>query len=135
MRILGLDYGSARIGVALGDDETRVATPWKVLANEEIEDVLLRLHELIAREGVERIVVGVPRPLADQSRETDQAREIRAFIKRLKADGFDAVEEDETLTSKVAAQQAREQGIKGKRDDLAAAAILQTYLDKHGLPS
>ncbi len=129
MRLLGLDYGSARIGVALGDDVTKVATPWKVIANEDLEDVLLRLHELAAREGAERIVVGIPRPLADQARETAQAKEIRQFIQRLKLDGFDVVEQNETLSSKVAADQVKEMDGRGKRDDLAAAAILQAYLD------
>ncbi len=133
MRILGLDYGSARIGVALGDDVTRVATPWNVIVNEDMEDVLLRLHELTAREGVERIVVGIPRPLADQQRETDQAKEIKTFIGKLKMDGFDVLEQNETLSSKVAADQVKEMGGRGKRDDLAAAAILQSYLD--GLPA
>ena len=133
MRILGLDYGSARIGVALGDDVTRVATPWNVIVNEDIEDVLLRLHELTARESVEKIVVGIPRPLSDQQRETDQAKEIKTFIGKLKMDGFDVLEQNETLSSKVAADQVKEMGGRGKRDDLAAAAILQSYLD--GLPA
>jgi RNase H-fold protein (predicted Holliday junction resolvase) len=75
-------------------------------------------------------VVGVPRPLGDQSRETDQAREIRSFISKLKTEGFDVEEENETLTSKIAADQVKEMGERGKRDDLAAAAILQQYLDK-----
>ncbi|MCR4256233.1 MAG: Holliday junction resolvase RuvX [Candidatus Uhrbacteria bacterium] len=129
MRLLGLDYGSARIGVAMGDDVTKVATPWQVMANTDLEDVFLQLHELLAREGVERIVVGIPRPLADQTRETGQAKEIRRFIDRLRMDGFDVVEQNETLTSKIAADQMKEMGQKGKRDDLAAAAILQAYLD------
>lgn len=133
MRLLGLDYGSARIGVALGDDVTKVATPWNVIVNEDMEDVFLRLHELASREGAERIVVGIPRPLADQARETAQAKEIRQFIQRLTLDGFDVVEQNETLTSKIAADQVKEMGGRGKRDDLAAAAILQAYLD--ALPS
>jgi len=129
MRIIGLDYGTARIGVALGDDVTRVATPWSVISNESFEDVLLRIHELVSREGAELIVVGVPRPLADQARETAQAKQIRDFISRLKMDGLDVVEANETLTTKVAADQVKEMGGRGKRDDLAAAAILQNYLD------
>jgi putative Holliday junction resolvase len=133
MRLLGLDYGSARIGVALGDDVTKVATPWNVIVNEDMEDVFLRLHELMSREGVERVVVGIPRPLSDQTRETEQAKEILRFITHLRMDGFDVVEQNETLTSKVAADQVKEMGGRGKRDDLAAAAILQSYLD--ALPS
>ncbi len=130
MRLLGLDYGSARIGVAMGDDVTKVATPWQVMANIDPEDVFLQLHELLAREGAEKIVVGIPRPLADQSRETEQAKEIRRFIDRLRLDGFDVVEQNETLPSKIASDQVKEMEQRGKRDDLAAAAILQAYLDR-----
>ncbi len=130
MRILGLDYGSARIGVALGDPITRVASPWSIIANDSFEDVLIRLRELAKRESVTKLVVGVPKPLGDQSRETDQAREIRSFISKLKTEGFDVEEENETLTSKIAADQVKEMGERGKRDDLAAAAILQQYLDR-----
>jgi putative Holliday junction resolvase len=130
MRILGLDYGAARIGVALGDAVSRVATPWSVISNESFEDVLVRLREIIQREEVKKIVVGVPRPLNDQNRETDQAKEIRSFIERLRAEGFSVEEEDETYTSKIAADQVKEMGERGKRDDLAAAAILQQFLDR-----
>lgn len=130
MRILGLDYGAARIGVALGDPITRIATPWNVIANDSFEDVVIRLRELVMRESVSKLVVGVPRPLGDTSRETDQAREIRSFIQRLREAGFEVDEQDETLTSKIAADQVREMGERGKRDDLAAAAILQQYLDR-----
>lgn len=130
MRILGLDYGAARIGVALGDSVTRVATPWNIISNESFEDVVIRLREIVQREGVETLVVGIPRPLNDHQRETGQAKEIRRFIERLKSEGFQVVEEDETLTSKIAADQMKEMGERGKRDDLAAAAILQHYLDR-----
>ena len=130
MRILGLDYGSARIGVALGDPITRVASPWSIIANDSFDDVLIRLQELVRRESVTKLVVGVPRPLGDQSRETDQAKEILAFIAKLKDAGFEVEEENETLTSKIAADQVKEMGERGKRDDLAAAAILQHYLDR-----
>lgn len=130
MRILGLDYGHVRIGVALGDTETKIASPLMVVDHESVEDALDRLVSLAKTEGVTRFVIGVPAPLFDQSRETDQAREIRDFAGRLRAQGVEVVEENETWTTKLAERQTRELGQKGKRDDLAAAAILQTYLDK-----
>lgn len=133
MRILGIDYGSARVGVALGDAETRVASPWRIIANESDEDVVARLVDLAKVEKVTRFVVGVPRPLGDQARETGQAKKIREFIALLSGSGIETIESDETLTSKIAADQVREMGERGKRDDLAAAAILQHYLD--GLPA
>lgn len=129
MRILGIDYGSKRIGIALGDTESRIATPWEVLQNDGRLNILKEIHEIAAREGVEKIVVGVPRPLKDQTLENEQMKEVRLFIKDLEAQGISIVEADETLSSKLAAGQMVERGEKGKRDDLAAAAILQGWLE------
>jgi len=130
MRILGIDYGRVRIGIALGDTETKIASPWRVIVNEDVDDVLHRLGEIIKQERVERLVIGIPRPLHDQTRETDQAREIRDFAKQLSVLGLPVEEENETWTTALAATQAKEMGERGKRDDLAAAAILQSYLDR-----
>lgn len=135
MRILGIDYGAARVGVALGDTETKIASPWRVIANQDVEETIDRLGEIAKQEHVEQFVVGVPRPLADQTRETDQAREIRAFIKQLTRLGLSIEEENETLSSAMAANQAKEMGETKKRDDLAATVILQSYLDRYELPS
>jgi len=130
MRLIGLDYGAARIGVALGDTVTRVASPWNTIHHETMEDTIQRLRDLMKREQAEALIVGIPRPLSDQSRETAQALEVKQFIAELQAAGFVVHEQNETLSSKVAAVQVKEMGGKGKRDDLAAAAILQDYLDK-----
>jgi putative Holliday junction resolvase len=132
---MGIDYGRKRIGVALGDTETGLAGPWGVVVNQHPDQAMRELIALAKQEGVERFVIGIPKPLGDRSRETDQAQEIRVFAKQLENVGLSVVEEDETLTSALAARQVQEMGEKGKRDDLAATAILQTYLDKHGLPS
>ncbi|MBU0540282.1 Holliday junction resolvase RuvX [Patescibacteria group bacterium] len=133
MRLLGIDYGSKRVGIALGDTETKIATPWEVLLNDSRLNILKAIHEIAEREGVEKIVVGVPRPLKDQTLENEQVKEIRLFIKDLEAQGIAVVEADETLTSKLAAGQMVERGEKGKRDDLAATAILQGWLEKSHL--
>jgi putative holliday junction resolvase len=130
MRIIGIDYGRARIGVALGDTETKIASPWNIMVNESLEDTIERLRLLASQEKVGLFVVGVPRPLGDQTRETDQAKEILSFAQALRAVGVPVVEENETWTTALAATQAAEMGERKKRDDLAAAAILQSYLDR-----
>ena len=130
MRILGIDYGSARIGVALGDTENKIASPWRVIANEDVDDAVLQIGELAKTEHAEKIVIGVPFPLSDQTRVTDQAKEVRAFAEKLKAAGLPVEEENETLSTAMAASLAKELGETGKRDDLAATAILQSYLDR-----
>ncbi|MBM3204558.1 Holliday junction resolvase RuvX [Candidatus Uhrbacteria bacterium] len=135
MRILGIDYGSARVGVALGDTETRVASPWRVIANEDVEETIDRLGEIAKQERAEKFVVGMPRPLADQLGESDQTREVKVFIERLARLSFPIEEENETLSSALAAKQAKEMGETKKRDDLAATVILQGWLDRYELSS
>ncbi len=133
MRVLGVDYGARRVGIALGDTETRLASPWRVLTPRSSEHLVQELLTLAREEQVERFVVGVPHPLSDPSRETDQAREIRAFIANLSRQGVEVIEEDESLSSRLACVQAEEMDEHKKRDDLAAAVILQTYLDRYGV--
>jgi putative Holliday junction resolvase len=133
MRVLGIDYGSARIGVALGDTETRLASPWRVIEARSEEETLSQLRDLIAQEKIEKIVVGVPRPFADREIENEQVRDIRAFIAALQVLGVAIEEEDEALSSRLAARQVQSAGEKGKRDDLAAANILQTWLDRNAV--
>ncbi len=133
MRVLGIDYGSKRVGVALGDTESRIASPWSIIEVDSRLEVLRRIMDFVKNEGAEKIVVGVPRPLGDQKFENEQVKEVRLFIKDLEAQGIPVEEADETLSSKLAAGQMIERGEKGKRDDLAAAAILQSWLDGHAL--
>lgn len=130
MRVLGVDYGSARVGLALGDTETRIAAPWSVVSRKDDQQIIGAVLELMQKEGIDLVVVGLPRPLANQNRETDQARVILSFIDRLRAKGVNVQEENETWSSSLAAKQGIEAGSHGKRDDLAAANILQGYLDR-----
>lgn len=130
MRVLGVDYGSARVGLAMGDTESHVASPWGVLERENDSQVILALLALVQKEDIGLIVVGVPRPLADQHRETDQAQRILKFIDMLREQKVEVIEENETWSSSLAAKQGIEAGSRGKRDDLAAANILQGYLDR-----
>lgn len=130
MRILGIDYGEKRVGIALGDTESGIATPWGVVPNEGALALLARIHDIVNRDLVEAIVIGIPRPLRDASMENEQVRAVRSFMSGLEGLGIPVHEEDEALTSRLAARQAEEMGEREKRDDLAAAAILQTWLDR-----
>lgn len=141
MRVLGIDYGSKRVGIALGDTETQIANAWEVIANDTgLDQLASRIADIAEREDAEKAVIGIPRPLQDASLENDQVREIRGFVLALKEAGLDVVEWDEAFTSKLAAQleqdgrpltAAGHQKSKGeKRDDLAAAAMLEGWLSK-----
>ena len=122
---MGIDYGSKRIGIAVSDDEGRMAFPSGVIANIG----KLPVKEIVARikkEGIGSIVVGIPVSL--DGRETEQTRLTRVFIERLEsAITFPVETENEMLTSRM----AEHAGIKiGHVDESSAAIILQSYLDK-----
>lgn len=132
MRLLGVDYGRGRIGLALGDTESRLATPLEVLQASGGSLLVLvgRLVEVAAKEGITELVMGVPFPLNDQARETAQAKEIRQVIGACREAGLVVHEENETWSTRLAERQAHEGERRGPADDLAAAAILQSYLDR-----
>lgn len=134
MRLLGIDYGAKRIGVALGDTETRIASPWRVLENTGTSDAVAELTRIMAAEGAAEVVVGMPATLSGEER--GQADVTRAFIKALRDGGVIVHEADERLSSKLADTHAADAGRRrGPRDDLAAAAILQTWLEQYGVSS
>ena len=143
MRVMGIDYGAARAGVALGDTETGIATPWKVLLNQEHEALVAQVIGLAQQEGAGALVVGVPRPLRDTGLENAQVQEVRKFIDALRAAGATVEEWDEAFSSQVAAgyeQSSRAQTAAGrpkmkgaKRDDMAAAVLLEGWLNHHAV--
>jgi putative Holliday junction resolvase len=133
MRLLGVDYGGTRVGLALGDTETGLAGPWKVLTRKDDSQLLQELVEIVRQEAIDLLVIGLPHPLADQQRDTDQTQRIREFIELVRTSGLSVVEENETWSSSLAAKQGMEAGLRGKRDELAAANILQGYLDRYGI--
>lgn len=130
MRILGIDYGAQRVGLALGDTESKLATPWKIIPNEGSLAVISRLHDILLQEKITSIVVGMPHSFRPSAAPSAQMHEVLKFTRGLKGLGAVVYQEDEALTSRLAARQAQESGAYGAKDDLAAAAILQTWLDR-----
>ncbi len=132
-RVAALDLGEVRTGVAVSDSEGVVARPVEVLARGEVFSGLRRLVE---EEGVEEVVVGVPRTLGGEVGE--QARRVLADLERLRAEfpGVYFVEWDERLTTRIAAASGSRKGNKKKSrepvDDIAAARMLQEYLGARG---
>ena len=134
MRVMALDVGDRRIGVALSDPTGMLATPVtavdRVTAKPSAIDEILR----IAREqGAESIIVGLPLSLSGA--EGDQARVVRAFVSDLSARvGLPVDTVDERYSTVQAQRLLRESGAgrsrdRGRVDASAAAVILQAYLD------
>ena len=130
MKVLALDYGSARTGVAVSDPTGTLARPLEVVENALAPAGLKHLAELAEREGVEQIVVGLPVTLRGER--GAQAEETEAFVSALRAvTGVPIESFDERFTTKRAEAQASE----AAPDAVAAAHLLSNYLEwKRALP-
>jgi putative Holliday junction resolvase len=121
VKVLALDYGSARTGVAVSDPTGTLARPLEVVENASTTAGLKRLAELVEREGVEQIVVGLPVTLRGER--GAQAEETEAFVAALRAVTEVPIESfDERFTTKLAEAQPSE----APSDAVAAAHLLST---------
>jgi len=133
MRRLGIDHGVKRVGLALGDDESWMAHPRETWSRGDQDALLDRLAAFAEAEEVGEIVVGLPLHL--DGREGASARRARRFAERLgERTGLPVVLWDERLTSAAAERSLRDAGVKAKDqkglvDQVAAALLLQSYLD------
>lgn len=124
MRLLGIDYGESKIGLAIGDDITKMALPFKILKESDMAKQVELINQTIKVESIDLIVIGLPMSL--QQNITEQTEHTQIFIKALKDRGIEVELEDERLSSKA----AQSLGIK-EDDAVAAMQILQTYIDRH----
>jgi len=126
MHFLGIDYGTARTGFAVGDDTTGIAFPRTVVesAGDNLEDFI---RKTIEEEKIDAIVLGLPKTLAQQ--ESDSTRAVMDFAQKLKQLFPDVPIhfQDEVFSTK-----AIQPGtvVKDKIDAASAALILQSFLDK-----
>ena len=132
-RILALDYGSKKIGVALSDPMKIIAKPFQIIINSNYKRVLNEINNLIEELDVKMILVGLPITMKNTS--SDQTKKVVKFINQLKDNLSIHIETyDERLTSKMATKSLVMQGIKTGHnkeeiDKTAAAIFLQNYLD------
>lgn len=133
MRIMGMDYGEKRIGIALSDELGLTAQGFPTIVRKNRRQVLEAIGDLIARYGVERIVLGYPIRL--DGSEAVQCAKVNRFAATLRA-SFDlpVIRQDETLTTREAEDLMREAGLRRERrrrsvDRVAASLILQGYLN------
>ena len=128
MRVLALDYGSARCGCALSDPTGTLATPIEHVERPGTRKGLARLADLVREREVERVVVGLPLGLSGA--DTDQTRETRAFADKLRARVSVPVElYDERFTAEIA---QRAPDPRTSEDSRAAAVLLEDWLARHG---
>jgi putative holliday junction resolvase len=127
MRVLALDYGSARCGCALSDPTGTIVTPLDPLERPASKRGLARLRALVRERDVTRVVVGLPLSLAGG--DTEQTRETRAFAQQLSLRlGAEIPVEmhDERFTTRMA--QRMEGPFGASEDSRAAAHLLESWL-------
>jgi putative Holliday junction resolvase len=133
MRILALDIGEKRVGVASGDTDAGVAVPLAILATKDVAAVSPAFRRLLENHEPELLVIGLP--LSLDGRENQQARRVRSLAERIaEATGLPLAYQDERLSSAEARRTLREagcteRGMRGKIDAIAASLILRSYLD------
>lgn len=129
MRFLGVDYGRAKVGFALGDDVSRVAAPMDVVAVPDGSSPADVVEQMVGHEEPDALVVGVPLS-AGTFHSSDQLEEVRAFIVDLRERLSVVVYEiDESFTSRESQRLQKEEGASAKEDALAAMLILQAWFD------
>ncbi len=132
-RILGIDYGTRRIGVAISDPTRQIASPYAVWPAEPRGKLLEELRALCIRQQVVRIVLG--RPVRTNGTEGPEVLRVREFANWLRAElGLDVEEWDERWTTVTAERALIEGGMRRQkrkecRDAVAAQVMLQHYLD------
>ncbi len=123
MKILAIDFGTKRIGLAISDETQTLARELTILSPREFWQ---QIKEIVEQEGIERVVVGLPLNMSGQ--QTDKTREAQQFFDQLQQQLRIPLEfMDERLSSVMA------ENLPGGReniDSLAAQIILQNYLDK-----
>ncbi len=137
MLTMGLDVGDRRLGVALSDPEGVLASELTTISSKGEEADLEAILDLARQHGVERIVVGLP--LSMDGSIGQQAEKVLAFSRVLTERAHIPVDHwDERLSTVAADRAMMEAGLKltkrkARRDSLAAAIMLQTYLDRQHL--
>lgn len=128
MRILGIDYGDSKIGLAFGDSTANVAVPLDVVPNVG-EESIETLADNIEAEDVDRVVVGVPESVGEHH-DDEQLKKTRGFIEVLRDRlNIPVKEENEAFTTSESQRLQVEEGSDVEEDALAAMLIVKQHIE------
>ena len=133
-RLLAIDYGARRVGLALSDPLKMIASPYRTIINKSDSNLIVEIERIIAAEDVEQTISGLPLGMAGQI--TEQTKKVEEFADKLAARGIAIKYQDERWSSVAAKRSMKEQNIKTGHnkelvDQMAAAIFLQQYLERH----
>ena len=134
-RVLAIDYGEARIGLALSDELGMLAHPLETVPGQDKKRAIARIAELAAERGASTVVIGLP--LRMDGSEGTAVEKVRTFIGKLRpalGDSVEIVEVDERLSTVAAMEKLHaagrtEKNSRDRIDQAAAMEILQEFLD------
>ncbi len=134
MRILAIDYGMSRTGIAVSDPTGLIASPYKVIPSRNYEKLLLGIGEVLSEVSPDKVILGYPG--RTDGGKSEMCQRVERFREELK-ERFQVEAEliDEKYTTVIASQMLHAGGIKAKEqkkniDAAAAAVLLQGYLDR-----
>ena len=137
MRVLGIDPGGKRLGLAVGDTTTGIATPLEVVSSRGVDDSVSKIAAVMAEHDAERAIIGLPTDV--DGRETSACRRSHSLAGALAEIGTTTVLQPEHLSTDEARRRARALGRHRSRpvDDLAAQVILEEFFEGcgHGSPT
>ncbi len=137
MRLMGIDFGDARVGIALSDPLMIMSQGYKTIINDGTENLYKEIAEIVKEKDVTKIVIGLPKNMDNsQGFRTDKTMEFADNLKKYTSVEIDF--SDERLTTVSAHGFLNEMNVRGKKrkgavDTLSAALILETYMKKNGL--
>ena len=134
MKVIGIDFGLSKVGLAISDPSGIIALPLKVIRYKSKEDLLSELKDISKEKNVNKFVIGYP--ISMNYKENEMTKIIDIFKQDMENMNFEVILEDERLSSEYAKKIMIEQDVKVSRNkemvDLTAASIiLQTYLDRN----
>lgn len=132
MRLLSLDIGLRRTGVAFFDDATGIPLPLDTLRHASVGELLTQLSDILTSRRIEKIIVGLP--LLPSGDEGAQVAEVRGVAQKLEEKGYQIVFVDERYTtprSGASLRQAKHAPPRSDGDAAAACEILRTFVEKN----
>jgi len=134
MKILSIDYGSKKTGLAISDENGKLASRFLTLENKSSGNLIKEIKNIILEKNISEIVLGIPIGFKGESAQTKNIKEFSAKLNENIE--ISITEVNEIFTSKMAEENLRKAGVKSGKikkiiDQEAARIILQDYLDKN----
>jgi putative Holliday junction resolvase len=133
-RLLGVDHGDRRVGFALSDPIPMIASPLKTILVNSNQDAINAILDIVEEYDIVLVVIGLP--IGMKGNETAQTKHVQKFADDLVENGIKVAMQDERLTSvsakkSIIEQKKKPSKNKGLVDQIAAAILLQQYIDRH----